>query len=593
MLPTDLHQISKAEKRAPIDLVFVHGIGGHPRTTWTEDSTSYGWLDWLDAECASFNIYSVEYESAPSEWLGPESMPIYDRAINLLELLASHGIGARPIVFIGHSLGGLLIKKMLQNAEDLGVPRYRAIFDNTRAVVFMATPHQGSARVPSLMILRKVFKVTELAEELEANNTALRDTYNWYRAKSFPTLAFAETLATPRYGLIVDRSSSEPGVISAVAVPMTLDHFSISKPKSSSELIYTSVKQFLETTLSIEPASIQQTSILRRISEISNLSELISVFDKHFLFRWEQNSFRADAQQHSIYWPVRLRHPTPIHAAQCFAAAGLQKMGAKVHLFIDDLGEQTYDVKKFGAQLLVWLDRVGASSDAVQVFTFSDVIAKAHEGRLSNADPWSAVRKWLGETDYRLGVILQVSKLIKPYDTSVDLARLSNQRPRRLLTPAMVWTCLAYLNSLAPDQHIITLAGYDEKALWDVWRAQAIAPSVNVGHLFLPLLNEVDSQHGSSALHMEEPKSYSLDWNSRDDIRTALQTEFNTTQWAQHGRLIPWSIKCCIFLPQFVADQEIHLQTFTEKIGLDSPVEGLTSSQLSAPLIDELARWLN
>jgi pimeloyl-ACP methyl ester carboxylesterase len=148
-LATALHHISTTDERSALDLIFVHGIGGDPATTWTDGPASQSWLHWLDEDHPDFNVYSLEYESSASEWLGPESMPIYDRANNLLELLASNNVGQRPIIFVGHSLGGLLIKKILQNAEDSGVKRYREIFDQTKGVVFIATPHQGSARVPT------------------------------------------------------------------------------------------------------------------------------------------------------------------------------------------------------------------------------------------------------------------------------------------------------------------------------------------------------------------------------------------------------------------------------------------------------------
>ncbi|WP_050402607.1 esterase/lipase family protein [Bradyrhizobium embrapense] len=591
-MATKLHRVSHAEKQGLVDLIFVHGIGGNPRSTWTDDSNSYGWLNWLDEDRADLNVYTIEYESAPSEWLGGQSMPIYDRANNLLELLASNSIGDRPIVFVGHSLGGLLIKKLLQNAEGLGVSRWKSIFENTRSVVFIASPHQGSARVPSLDIFRKLFRITELGIELEANNAALRDTYNWYRAKSLPTLSFSERLPLPVLGLIVDAASSEPGVPNAVAVPLNENHTSISKPRDRGELIYTSVLQFLGKPAAAAPSPVVQNSEPSGLAKISTLSDLISTFDKDFLFRWEQNTFNSSIKNYSVYWPVRLRRPTPIHAAQCFAAAGLQKLGASVHLFIDDLGEKDFDVNRFRDQLLAWLKKVGAEPQAVKVYTFGQVIATAHGEASPRADPWTAVRKWLGDTEYKLGPILKVSKLIKPNDKAIDLAVLSNKRPRRLLSPPMVWTCLSYLNSLSADQQIITLAGYDEKLLWDVWKDQTVQPLPNVGHLFLPLLSEVDSQHGSAALHMEEPKSYSLDWTSRDDIRNALQTEFNGPDWAQFGRLIPWSIRCCVFLPQFVAGQEACLQVAIEKIGLDTSIDGLAAGQLAGPLTNELAKWL-
>jgi hypothetical protein len=79
-LTTALHRISKTGKQAKIDLIFVHGIGGGPKTTWTDDPAAESWLDWVDADQPDFNVYTAEYESAASEWLGPASMSIYDRA---------------------------------------------------------------------------------------------------------------------------------------------------------------------------------------------------------------------------------------------------------------------------------------------------------------------------------------------------------------------------------------------------------------------------------------------------------------------------------------------------------------------------------
>ncbi|NEW91569.1 hypothetical protein DY468_06320 [Rhodopseudomonas sp. BR0M22] len=520
-------------------------------------------------------------------------MPIYDRANNLLELLCSKGFGSKPIVFVGHSLGGLIIKKLLQNAESLGVERYRRVLEATRGVVFVATPHQGSSRVPTLQILRSLFKMTKLGVELEANNDTLRETYNWYRGKRFETRAFAETLPISHIGIVVDQATAEPGVPQTVAVPLHEDHISISKPRNRDELIYQSVKSFLTSLSSPKTTPANEHRPLISILHASNILDLISLFDSEFYFRWDPSTFNSRKAPCHIYWPVRLRHPTPIHAAQCFAAAGLQKKGATINLFIDDLGETNFEVSRFRERLLAWVSRVGGDAEAVNVVTFSQVIDGAYSGKAPEADPWTAVRKWLGETDFRLNVILKVSKLIKPNATSVDLALLNSQRPRRLLTPAMVWTCLSYLGAQIGNESIITLAGYDETVLWNVWKTQPIAPSLSVGHLFLPLLGEVDSQHGSEALHMEEPKSYSLDWDSRDDIRMALQSEFNTTGWSQPDRLVPWSMKCCIFLPQFVAGEDTCLRCPTTTLQLDTHLDSIGSDKLSAPLINELAKWLN
>jgi hypothetical protein len=61
----------------------------------------------------------------------------------LLEWLSVErdGIEARPIVFLGHSMGGLLIKQALINAHNNR--NYRPIKDATVGLAFFATPHYG------------------------------------------------------------------------------------------------------------------------------------------------------------------------------------------------------------------------------------------------------------------------------------------------------------------------------------------------------------------------------------------------------------------------------------------------------------------
>src|SRR5207248_897387 len=47
----------------------------------------------------------------------------------------------RPILLLGHSMGGLLIKQALINAHNN--PKYMPIKDATTGLAFFATPHNG------------------------------------------------------------------------------------------------------------------------------------------------------------------------------------------------------------------------------------------------------------------------------------------------------------------------------------------------------------------------------------------------------------------------------------------------------------------
>ena len=318
----------------------------------------------------------------------------------------------------------------------------------------------------------------------------------------------------------------------------------------------------------------------------------MGTLDDFFSFRWERSSFDFDCAKPLVYWPVRLRRPTPIHAAQSFAASGLQRRGAVISLFIDDLGEQDFSVNAFVQKLQTWFTANGGVPSDLEITKFSDVIPPIENGSRETARPWPTVRKWLGDTEYRMELVLRLAKLI-PTSGGVTFEELADRRPRRLLTPALVWSCLEYLHMKNPDRRLITLGGYDERPLWEAWRERSISPSASVGHLYAPQLSEFDNQHGSVALHMARTTRYSLEWNSKDDIRTALQSEFSSDDsWYETGRLVPWCLKSCVFLPRFFSGQELRLQIADGDVYLTTSLEAISPAKLSHYLVDELAKWL-
>lgn len=97
------------------DVIFVHGLGGTARGTWhpqeKQDDDNF-WCAWLGEDLPDVGIWSLGYEVEPFRWKG-NSMPLADRATNSLDLLDSYEIGDRPIIFITHSMGGLLVKQTI------------------------------------------------------------------------------------------------------------------------------------------------------------------------------------------------------------------------------------------------------------------------------------------------------------------------------------------------------------------------------------------------------------------------------------------------------------------------------------------------
>ncbi len=102
------------------DVVFVHGLDGDAMSTWhPKDAPAKFWPKWLGGDFPTVGIWSLGYKASSIGWKGT-SMPLSDRAINVLAMLEASGVGERPVIFVTHSLGGLLVKQMLRHARDFG-----------------------------------------------------------------------------------------------------------------------------------------------------------------------------------------------------------------------------------------------------------------------------------------------------------------------------------------------------------------------------------------------------------------------------------------------------------------------------------------
>ncbi|NEQ06518.1 MAG: hypothetical protein F6K37_11405 [Moorea sp. SIO4E2] len=235
------------------DIVFVHGLGGDARSTWhpkeKRDDDDF-WPVWLENDQPGLNIWSFGYNAKATNWKSNSSMPLFDQASNLLDCLDSRDLGKRPLVFITHSLGGLLVKKMLNSANNF--VKHQGIIEQTKGVIFLATPHTGSDLADVIDKILIVARTTVSVEELKAHAPQLRELNEWYTQNAprlgIDTKVYYET--QPFKGiLVVDQVSSNPGIAEVKPVAMPDDHISISKPKSPDSELYLSVKKFIKECL--------------------------------------------------------------------------------------------------------------------------------------------------------------------------------------------------------------------------------------------------------------------------------------------------------------------------------------------------------
>ncbi|MCX7177066.1 MAG: alpha/beta fold hydrolase [Proteobacteria bacterium] len=273
---SELFRIPAVKSHRPaVDVVFVHGLGGDARETWTAANGSF-WPEWLASDLAEVNIWSLGYEASPLRF--GQAMPIADRAVNAITQLQANGLGSAPVVFVCHSLGGLLVKQMIRKACDGGVPEMQWLARQTKGVVFLATPHTGST---AATWLDRIFGsiVGPQLEELREDSSALRELNQWYRNNAsrlgIRHQAYSETRALKGF-TIVDLSSADPGVPGLTPIPLDEDHSSICKPRDRSSLIYLRVRALVVHVSQVEaatPSLSQEYGIGRTVAVVATLPD--------------------------------------------------------------------------------------------------------------------------------------------------------------------------------------------------------------------------------------------------------------------------------------------------------------------------------
>ncbi|MBN3927030.1 AAA-like domain-containing protein [Nostoc sp. NMS4] len=242
------------------DVIFVHGLGGHSRATWHPQELRNDdnfWLTWLAQERPDLGIWSFGYKAEPFEWRG-STMPLFDRASNLQEYLQVNDIGKYPIIFIAHSMGGLLVKEMLRNAQTF---QKKAVIQQTKGIVFLSTPHTGSHLANLVDKISILARTTVSVNELKSHIPQLRQLNEWYRQNvdslEITTKVYFETKPTQGF-LVVDPDSANPGIKDVQPTATDDDHLSITKPKSTDNLVYKGVSQFIKQQLLINLGIIEQ-----------------------------------------------------------------------------------------------------------------------------------------------------------------------------------------------------------------------------------------------------------------------------------------------------------------------------------------------
>lgn len=242
-----------------IELIFVHGLGGGSKKTWSKtSSTHHYWPQQWIPEDPAFQAVRVHSYGYDTDWRKGKDNCLNIHHIGkqfLGEMSTSPNLAnsETPIVFIGHSLGGLIIKKALVLARQ-GTD-YASLRKRFHTIYFMATPHRGSDSADLLKnILQLAHSSRAYVADLVRGSGALQIINDEFRnySEHVKLWSFYETqkLKTGIHStLIVDPDSATLGYRDERQMPMNADHRCICKFDDPADPNYLLFRNSLEYTI--------------------------------------------------------------------------------------------------------------------------------------------------------------------------------------------------------------------------------------------------------------------------------------------------------------------------------------------------------
>jgi hypothetical protein len=163
----------------------------------------------LKDQHADVLVYGYNADVYGAFWERPAKHPsdnfIHHHAQTLVTTLThyrkSEGTERRPIIWVAHSLGGIVTKRALLYSDDVRDPRQedlRSIVVSTYGIIFLGTPHGGAnaaawsgmiQRMADVVVPRKIFESESVllkslrkdSETLEQINSHFLDIYQKFR----------------------------------------------------------------------------------------------------------------------------------------------------------------------------------------------------------------------------------------------------------------------------------------------------------------------------------------------------------------------------------------------------------------------------
>ncbi|TLD10694.1 hypothetical protein PgNI_05313 [Pyricularia grisea] len=211
---------------ATLDICFVHGFGGDRNRTWRHPTQDSPWPSTLLPEkLPTARILTFGYDAYALK-LHTSKNGLADHATSLLQDLVDKrtldGAEDRPVIFVVHSLGGLVCKEAILASRNHPDKVKQSIFTCTKGIIFLGTPHKGSwmakwAEIPVTVLGIVKSSNSKLLQTLCKDDQYLESIQTRFvqmlreRGESGSPLNvafFCEELGMPNIGHVVPKSSA-------------------------------------------------------------------------------------------------------------------------------------------------------------------------------------------------------------------------------------------------------------------------------------------------------------------------------------------------------------------------------------------------
>ncbi|KAL4907100.1 hypothetical protein BDW74DRAFT_189665 [Aspergillus multicolor] len=252
---------------ATIDIFVTHGLNGDPFDTFYHAGRDVYWLrDFLKDDFPTARIMVFGYDVDICRlWNQVSQGCISGYAADLLGSLSgcrkNEQTRMRPLLFIAHSLGGLVVQQALVAARESRIEYIREIETHTMGICFLGTPHRGANLATWAERFTRMFNIFRPANHqivslLKRQSRALhemrRSFYNILERRKdegcrIHIVCFYETIPMVRSLIVSEESATIDGEL---CFPILANHVDMARFASREDCGYQALVRELQNMIS-------------------------------------------------------------------------------------------------------------------------------------------------------------------------------------------------------------------------------------------------------------------------------------------------------------------------------------------------------